>query len=582
MRRRLALGMLLAALLGTGSASAAPRIGVRGHRLVDGHGHTVRLLGVNRSGAEYACAQGWGFWDGPVDAGAIRTMKTWGINTVRVPLNEACWLGLASVKRERRGAPYRRQIKAFVGRLQRAGLYVILDLHWNAPGARRALDQQVMADADHSPAFWRSVARTFRRDRGMVFDLYNEPHDISWRCWRDGCRTKGGWRTAGMWSLVRAVRSVGARQPILLGGLGYASDLRGWWRWHPRDPRHAAVAAYHTYGDGSCLGPKCWTPYLAGVYRRVPVVTGELGEYDCKPSYVSGFMRWADAHGVSYLGWAWNVSGRTGCRTGPDLISSYRGTPTPFGRALRDHLRALRHGTSKTSSGSRPKHPVAFKQDTVFALNSSESKYWIYVPKSYDRTHATPITLFVWSHGCGGESAGDIYTVSPGGAQSYIAITVGGREDACWDPNTDQPKLLAAIADVKSHFNINPRRVILGGYSSGGDLSYRTAFYHAKMFAGLLAENTTPFRDTGSSQEASLAAAAWKFHVVHLAHTEDDTYPIDVVRQETNAMADAGFPIKRIERPGGHYDADSGDTGTDHDLRTLLLPRLKDRWLSPP
>ena len=95
------------------------------------------------------------------------------------------------------------------------------------------------------------------------------------------------------------------------------------------------------------------------------------------------------------------------------------------------------------------------------------------------REHTTPITLFVWMHGCGGQGAGDIYTVAPGGDQSYIAIALGGREGACWDLNTDTAKVLAAIANVKTHFNINPRRVILGGYSSGGDLAYRTAFYNA-------------------------------------------------------------------------------------------------------
>ena len=42
---------------------------------------------------------------------------------------------------------------------------------------------------------------------------------------------------------------------------------------------------------------------------------------------------------------------------------------------------------------------------------------------------------------------------------------VGGREDDCWDPNSDVPKVLAAIADVETHFNINragrPRRILL-------------------------------------------------------------------------------------------------------------------------
>lgn len=49
-------------------ASAAAGIRVSGNHLVNDAGKTVRLLGVNRSGLEYACVQGWGFSDGPVDA----------------------------------------------------------------------------------------------------------------------------------------------------------------------------------------------------------------------------------------------------------------------------------------------------------------------------------------------------------------------------------------------------------------------------------------------------------------------------------------------------------------------------------
>src|SRR5581483_589034 len=115
--------------------------------------------------------------------------------------------------------------------------------------------------------------------------------------------------------------------------------------------------------------------------------------------------------------------------------------------------------------------------------------------------------------------------------------------------DSDVPKVLAAIADVETHFNINRRRVIIAGYSSGGDLAYRTIFYNADTFAGILAINTSPFRDTGSTQTQSLAAAAWKFNVVHIAHTSDETYPLAGVTAEINAMKQAGFPVNFITRP---------------------------------
>jgi endoglucanase len=53
-------------------------------------------------------------------------------------------------------------------------------------------------------------------------------------------------------------------------------------------------------------------------------------------------MNWADAAGVSYLGWAWNPFG---CSSGPALISSWDGQATAYGVGLRDHL--IRLATDK-------------------------------------------------------------------------------------------------------------------------------------------------------------------------------------------------------------------------------------------
>lgn len=64
--------MLVASAVLTPVATAKSWIGVRGNHLVNGAGHTVRLLGVNRSGTEYSCQQGYGFFDGPSDMASSR------------------------------------------------------------------------------------------------------------------------------------------------------------------------------------------------------------------------------------------------------------------------------------------------------------------------------------------------------------------------------------------------------------------------------------------------------------------------------------------------------------------------------
>src|SRR4029077_13617651 len=126
---------------------------------------------------------------------------------------------------------YREAIQQYVARLHEHGQYAILELHWSAPGTFQATSQEGMADGAHSPAMWSSVARTFRSDPATVFDLFNEPAGISWPCWQAGClyggdpsNGRGQWQTAGMQSMVDAVRNAGARNVIMLGGLSFAND----------------------------------------------------------------------------------------------------------------------------------------------------------------------------------------------------------------------------------------------------------------------------------------------------------------------------------------------------------------------
>jgi hypothetical protein len=205
-----------------------------------------------------------------------------------------------------------------------------------------------MADADHSPTFWNSVAETFKSNHAVLFDLYNEPDGISWPCWLNGCQTTYGsptvinYQTAGMQQLVDAVRSTGATTPLMLGGLWNADYVLGWRQYEPKDPDHQLVLSFHTYHDGGCDYPSCWSKEVAPLAKVVPVVTGEFGEDNCDDTYDLAFMAWADQHGVSYLGWTWDATDAGwNCSSGPALIEDYGGKPTAYGVALKEHLARL-------------------------------------------------------------------------------------------------------------------------------------------------------------------------------------------------------------------------------------------------
>ena len=320
------------------AASVPSGLHVSGNTLLDGAGSAVVLRGVNRSGSEYACIQGWGFFDGPADAASIAAMASWHINAVRVPLNEDCWLGINNAPPAYSGAHYRSAIGAYVARLHAAGLIAIVDLHWTAAGGIQSTGQQSMPDADHAVAFWTSVAQTFKSDGSTVFDLFNEPHDVSWACWRDGGDCGVGYRVAGMQSLVDAIRATGATNPVLVGGLAYGNDLSGWLANRPVDPAGNLMASWHSYDDNVCNTVTCWNDQVAPVAAAVPLTAGELGEHDCAHGYLDTLLPWLDGHAGGYLGWGW---GTFDCSSFPSLISDYAGTPTGFGIGLRDHLAAL-------------------------------------------------------------------------------------------------------------------------------------------------------------------------------------------------------------------------------------------------
>ncbi|WP_026179224.1 cellulase family glycosylhydrolase [Streptomyces hokutonensis] len=337
-------------------SGTAPALHVSGNKLVDADGTNRRLLGVNRSGGEFMCVQGYGIWDGPVDDAAVAAIADWKANTVRIPLNEECWLGLSNIKPEYAGANYIAAVKDLVAKVEAHGMTPIVELHWtygqytgNSAGCSdvHATCQKPMPDAQYTPSFWSSVASTFKADQAVAFDLFNEPYPDratstttqAWQCWRDGGTCPGiGYEVAGMQDLVDAVRSTGAKNVIMAGGLAYSNDLSQWLTYRPTDPTGNLVAAYHVYNFNTCASESCWNSTLAPVSAQVPLVAGEIGENTCSHAFVDQVMKWFDDRGLSYLGWTWNT---WDCSAGPSLISDYTGTPTAYGIGLRDHLRAL-------------------------------------------------------------------------------------------------------------------------------------------------------------------------------------------------------------------------------------------------
>ena len=147
----------------------------------------------------------------------------------------------------------------------------------------------------------------------------------------------GGWKTAGMQSLVNAIRQTGATQPVMLGGLGWASDDSQWLSHVPVDLDGLTslgsqlIVAAHLYPINQACGgdaSSCtltmsqirdlWNSEIpSGLSAAYPVVMSETGDNTDTPlstspasdgaqAYLPKVLDYAYNHGYSMLAWSYN------------------------------------------------------------------------------------------------------------------------------------------------------------------------------------------------------------------------------------------------------------------------------------
>ena len=316
---------------------------VVGNRIIGPNGRPFLVHGVDRPSLE---------WDPSGDHLSLadfQHMAAWGANAVRISLNQDFWLRGSCAYDQGYAARVRRVVRW----AQEAGItIVILDLHLSDRGGDQGTwacavkpAQQPMADRN-SLTFWQQVATTFRGNPRVWFELYNEPHDVSWSIWRNGgtVPAQGGtpsWRAAGMQQLYQAVRATGARNIVLAGGLNWAGDLTGLPTWQLDGYNIAYTVHSYFGGQGDADPVPLWRVRFGFAAARYPLVATEFGTYNCTATYEQNFIAYANQIGMGWTAWAWYPGG---CGF-PSLIENWSATPTVMGQAVRTALGAYRrHG----------------------------------------------------------------------------------------------------------------------------------------------------------------------------------------------------------------------------------------------
>lgn len=200
---------------------------VVGNKLIGSDGREVWLQGLNAGGLETLPQAD------QVVKSVVVGIDEWKSNCVRLPVTEMLWFGKSPYQNDG-GVAYRAAIDKIVRLAANRGAYIALDLHrFRAPKAEHV-------------EFWKDAAAHFKNHPAVIFDLFNEPHGISWEVWRNGGwvgeagkhdesafltaedkKKNQGFESVGMQALVDAVRSTGANNIVIAGGLFWANDLTG-------------------------------------------------------------------------------------------------------------------------------------------------------------------------------------------------------------------------------------------------------------------------------------------------------------------------------------------------------------------
>lgn len=371
---------------------------VTGNKIYDPNGKQVLLRGVDRPSFE------WNVNGEQASANDYTLMRGWGSNVVRIALNQDFWMGGT-------WSTYQTNINQQITWATAAGMGVILDLHWNNGG------QQNMADRN-SITFWSQVASMYKSNAWVMFELYNEPHDVSWSQWRNGDGTY-----AGMQEMYNAVRAAGADNTVLVGGLNWCYDLSGVSNGYAIEGTNIAYATHPYDYPGKQISD--WPTGFGNLASTFPVVMTEFGQYCATNTYVADLLAYAQTNQIHWTAWAWYASG---CAF-PSIIADWNGTPSSgVGELVKSYLSGNAPAAPPVTPTNAPSGgvsaPGASSALTVFtdSLGSgwqdwSWASSYSLADSTYVRTGSKSIRFMVQSYG-----GIYLHTTSPFVANSYASV----------------------------------------------------------------------------------------------------------------------------------------------------------------
>ncbi len=307
---------------------------VEGNRIINSKGEHVWLQGVA------VPSMTWSAGGEHLLESVEVACRDWKANCIRLGVREHFYAGTGPYQADG-GAGYRQLIDDVVNLAASYGAYTVIDLH------------RFRAPEEKDAQFWSQVAEKYKNHPAVLFELFNEPHDISWEVWRDGGEVtdkKSGsgaaaenneklvvTKSVGMQRLVDVVRATGAKNIVIAGGLDWSYDISGVLKGFAlKEPGgNGIVYSTHVYS-----WKKNWQEKFLAVAEKYPLFLGECGasqermpfipqaQHEDPSTWVPDFLGMVQANQLNWTGWSFHP------KASPCLLSDWDYTPTPYWGAL--------------------------------------------------------------------------------------------------------------------------------------------------------------------------------------------------------------------------------------------------------
>ncbi len=291
--------------------------------LVDEKNCIVTLKGFNWSQLEFGNAVGGGPKTRISEAGLAWFSQNLHTNVWRIPVNTTWWNQNVDVPAA--GMPYQAWIQQVVKWVEQNGNYVILTKgpqflappcgngNTYCPPQNDALTEidtgmagpEVKTTGQYIDAavkMWSSIAKLYANDPAVLYDSWNEMHDIDPQTWQASTNT-----------LITAIREQNPRSVVFLGGPNYKGNINALVQGTVPDFTQAnLVYDFHVYNgfSGTYLGKNCSEP-MSYVWRNWPSNADMQVNFSQQKGRAVSFSEWGGCNDVDDYNQAITTYART-------------------------------------------------------------------------------------------------------------------------------------------------------------------------------------------------------------------------------------------------------------------------------